>query len=137
MRYPSIDRQITFLYTRDLAATAHFYEDVLGLDLVLDQGDCRVYRVRGEAFIGFCQRANAPKTPIGVILTLVTVDVDAWQEHLVHQGVALDKPPTHNPTYGIYHFFLQDPNGYLIEIQRFDDPAWAAGGRGDTGGQPS
>jgi hypothetical protein len=24
----------------------------------------------------------------------------------------------------IYHCFLRDPNGYLIEIQRFLDPAW-------------
>ena len=24
----------------------------------------------------------------------------------------------------IYHCFLRDPNGYLIEIQRFLNPAW-------------
>ena len=73
---------------------------------------------------------------MGVILTLVTVDVDIWHGYLACQGVALE-PPTHNPTYGIYHFFLQDPNGYLIEIQRFDDPEWATEGKGNAGGQPS
>ncbi|OQY24133.1 MAG: hypothetical protein DRJ03_06405 [Chloroflexi bacterium] len=29
-----------------------------------------------------------------------------------------------NPRYNIYHCFLRDPNGYLIEIQRFLDSAW-------------
>jgi catechol 2,3-dioxygenase-like lactoylglutathione lyase family enzyme len=124
MGRPSIDQQITFLHTRDLADTARFYEDVLGLDLVLDQGDCRIYRVCGEAFVGFCQRASASRTPMGTILTLVVADVDAWRDYLAHQGVAPDRPPAHNPTYGIYHLFLRDPNGYLIEIQRFDDPEW-------------
>ena len=27
-------------------------------------------------------------------------------------------------TIDIYHFFLRDPDGYLIEVQRFLDPAW-------------
>jgi catechol 2,3-dioxygenase-like lactoylglutathione lyase family enzyme len=40
---PAIDQQITFLYTRDLAATAQFYEGILGLKIALDQGDCRIY----------------------------------------------------------------------------------------------
>ena len=50
------DQQVTFLYTRDLAASAHFYAEVLGLPLVLDQGLCRIYRVSGDAFLGVCQR---------------------------------------------------------------------------------
>ena len=54
------DQQITFLYTRDLAATARFYEDVLGLPLTVDQGDCRIYRVSRDGYVGFCQRAAAP-----------------------------------------------------------------------------
>ncbi|NLX37598.1 MAG: VOC family protein, partial [Chloroflexi bacterium] len=31
MGHPSIQQQITFFYTSDLARTAAFYEDVLGL----------------------------------------------------------------------------------------------------------
>jgi len=44
MTHPPIDQQITFLYTRDLATTARFYEQVLGLPLAVDQGDCRITR---------------------------------------------------------------------------------------------
>lgn len=115
-------QQVTFLYTSDLAATAHFYEEIIGLPLVLDQGNCRIYRVSADGFLGFCQRAGA--TPTGVIVTFVTQNVDGWHKQLAARGVIFEKAPTFNPDYNIYHAFLRDPNGYLLEIQRFCDPAW-------------
>lgn len=120
------DAQITFCYTPDLAATARFYGGLLGLPLVLDQGPCRIYRVRAGAFLGFCERAGAPR-PDGVILTLVCEDVDARCRLLAGRGVVFEKPPAHNERFRIYHCFFRDPNGYLLEIQRFDDPAWDSG----------
>ncbi len=121
---PAIDQQVTFLYTRDLAKTAVFYEETLALPLVLDQGSCRIYRVSGDGFLGFCRREEAPRKPRGVIVTLVTAEVDAWYQYLRDKGIPFEKPPAHNPDYNIYHCFLRDPNGYLLEIQQFLDPAW-------------
>ena len=31
-----------------------------------------------------------------------------------------------NERFDIYNFFARDPDGYLVEIQRFLDPAWPA-----------
>lgn len=126
MPHPEITEQITFLYTRDLRQTAHFYEDVLALPLVVDQGSCRIYRVVGEAYVGFCERATAPEASPGLLFTLVTPDVDGWYAYLRQRGVVFEKPPTLNEAYGIYHCFARDPNGYLIEIQRFLDAEWNA-----------
>ena len=123
MTRPPLDQQVTFLFTRDLAQTATFYEEVLALPLALDQGSCRIYAVGGGAFLGFCERAEAAD-PQGIIITLVSSAVDEWAADLQARGVTLEKPPTLNETYAIYHCFLRDPNGYLLEIQRFQDPAW-------------
>jgi catechol 2,3-dioxygenase-like lactoylglutathione lyase family enzyme len=128
--HPAIDQQITFLYTRDLTASAEFYESVLGLTLALDQGGCRIYHVCGQAYVGVCQRDDAPLELAGVIFTLVTPDVDGWYAALQARGVAFEKPPAHNPRFQIYHCFLRDPNGYLIEIQRFDHPFDTGDGTG-------
>ncbi len=125
MARPPIHQHTTFLYTRDLSATARFYEEVMDLPLALDQGDCRIYRVGRDAFLGFCERADAPVQPAGIILTIVTKEVDDWYQHLSDQGVEFESEPTLNPRYDIYHCTLRDPNGYLIEIQRFEDPAWS------------
>ena len=121
-----ITEQITFLYTRDLQKTAHFYEEALGLPLALDQGGCRIYRVCERAYVGFCERESAPETPQGILFTLVTPEVDAWAARLRAHGAPFEKEPALNETYGIYHCFVRDPNGYLIEIQRFLDDHWNA-----------
>lgn len=114
-----IDTQITFLYTADLEGSARFYEQVMGFSLWRDQGTCRIYHVTGTAYMGICQRDGAQ--PGDIIFTLVTEDVDGWYERLKERGVRFEKAPEINPRYHIYHCFLRDPNGYLIEIQRFMD----------------
>jgi catechol 2,3-dioxygenase-like lactoylglutathione lyase family enzyme len=115
------DQFIVFLYTQDLEATSVFYSQVLGLHLVRDQGNCRIFRSNHGAYLGFCTHLEAAR-PEGIILTLVTQDVDGWAASLRARGIILEQPPLHNEKYRIHHFFLRDPNGYRIEIQRFDEP---------------
>ena len=127
MTHPPIDSQITFLYTHDLAQTAHFYEDIMGLQLKLDQGTCRIYQVSQDGYLGFCQRAHATPSflesdPPPAILTIVTSSVDEWHQYLKERNVRLEKSPATNHDYEIYHCFLRDPNGYLLEIQQFLHP---------------
>lgn len=113
------DYPIAFYYTRDLQATAQFYEAMLGLTLSRDQGDCRIYRVNDHAYIGFCQRDDV--NPTGNIICFVTDDVDGWHAALVAKGVVFEKAPARHSKYAIYHCFLRDPDGYLVEIQTFLD----------------
>ena len=117
------DSSVGFYYTDDLVRTAAFWEDVVGLPLVLDQGTCRIYRVSGDGFIGFCERPGAVSSE-GVIITLVTSKVDEVVARLQTRGLNLEKEPTLNPKFNIYHAFFRDPSGYLVEIQRFEDPTW-------------
>ena len=42
-------------------------------------------------------------------------------------GAVIETPPRHNAEYGIVQALLRDPDGHLLEIQRFDDPDWASG----------
>ena len=121
----TVDAQITFIYTHDLRDSARFYEDVLGFDLALDQGSCRIYHVKGRhAYIGICQRDGPAPGESAIILTLVTADVDGWYQRIIDKGWQCEYPPRLNETYKIYHFFLRDPSGYRIEIQRFASADW-------------
>jgi predicted enzyme related to lactoylglutathione lyase len=112
-----------FLTTGDLDRTAQFYEQTLGLSLALDQGKCRIYQVARESFLGFCEGDTPPATE-GVMVTLVTEDVDGWYRSLCDRGVQMEKKPCYNPDFKIYHCIFRDPNGYGVEIQRFEDPRW-------------
>lgn len=123
MEHPPVDQQITFIYTDDLEKSAAFYEQVMGFNLWLDQGSCRIYSVSTGGYIGVCQTSESSKGQTGqqnnLILTIVTPEVDQWYDYLKERGVSFEKAPETNPKYKIYHCFLRDPNGYLIEIQRF------------------
>lgn len=119
-----VDAQITFLPVADLRRSAAFYEQALGLPLVVDQGTCRIYRVAAAAYLGVCERSGAAPAA-GVIVTLVSPAVEAWHERLAGAGVEVVAAPSFSEQYRIHHAFYRDPDGHLIEIQEFDDPAWA------------
>jgi catechol 2,3-dioxygenase-like lactoylglutathione lyase family enzyme len=114
-----IDAQITFVYVDELDRSAAFYGGVLGLELVRDQGACLIYRVAGDAYLGVCDH-RSPE-PGGMILTIVTDDVDTWAESVADAGHPVDGPHT-NTRFSLYHCFVRDPDGHVVEIQRFDEP---------------
>ncbi|MCW8087902.1 VOC family protein [Sabulicella glaciei] len=128
---PRFAQQVTFLYAEDPEASWRFYEEVLELPLAQDQGTCRIYETAegGRAFLGVC-RARAPRSEEnpraegGVVFTFVTPDVEAWHARLAAKGVALPPAPQWSEAYRVTHFFLRDPAGYLLEVQRFDRPDW-------------
>jgi catechol 2,3-dioxygenase-like lactoylglutathione lyase family enzyme len=121
----SITEFITFIYVADLSRSRQFYEDILGFDLVLDQGLCRIVRVSGsDGLLGYCSREGRSGGDQNMILTLVTQQVDDWYKYLVDQGITISEPPQINPGFNIYHFFLNDPDGYKWEIQEFLNSDW-------------
>ncbi|MBF0276462.1 MAG: VOC family protein [SAR324 cluster bacterium] len=118
-----LDSQITFLGCSNLSENHEFYTKIMGFPLILDQGKCRIYRSVGQSYLGFCQREGEVLAQ-GVILTLLTQDVDGYYQLIQERGGSFEKSPSFNPAFQIYHCFLRDPNNYLIEIQRFEDPRW-------------
>lgn len=114
--------QVVFLYTAHLDATVAFYAETVGLEMVRDQGACRIFRTGPHSFLGVCDLPERPQSPTGVTVTLVTDDVDGWYERLLAKGVVFEQSPRHSERFGVYACLLHDPNGYRIEIQRFNHP---------------
>jgi predicted enzyme related to lactoylglutathione lyase len=123
-----LSSQITFLYFKELAGPAHFFEEVLGLQKVDDQGFARIYRISGGAFIGIVDEAqgycDAPAAK-NVLITLVTDDVHQWYERLQAAGIAIDAAPAIHEKANVEGFFFEGPGGYAFEIQKFLNPAIA------------
>ena len=127
---------ITFLYYRDLEAAAAFYEEVLGLPLVVHQrlpespDFCRIYRISPTAFVGLVdERHGAHRADEGkaVNLSFVVDDVDAWHAHVQAHGATISRPPRDSPALHIRAFMALDPGGYTLEFETFlPDPLNAA-----------
>ena len=43
-----VEKLITFLYYKDLAAAMRFYEDIMGFSVAIDQGWCKIYGISSE-----------------------------------------------------------------------------------------
>jgi predicted enzyme related to lactoylglutathione lyase len=111
---------IPWLYYRDLPKAMEFYEEVMGFEMVVDQGWSKIYRIRDGAYVGLVDerhgyhRASEDKP---VIVCLNVRDADAWYERLKERGVELERQPQESERLKIKVFMLRDPEGYVIEIQ--------------------
>ncbi|MBS1517058.1 MAG: VOC family protein [Bacteroidetes bacterium] len=119
------DSQIIFLSVKDLEETSSFYEKAFEFQLTLDQGPCRIYKTPADTFIGFCRKENF-RVSDNAVITFVTQEVDAVFQQLKKNipGIVIAKEPAYNEQFKIYNCFVKDPDGYLIEIQRFDTEDW-------------
>lgn len=113
---------IAFYPCSDLAATADFYTRDLRLTLVRDQGNCVIFKVARDAYVGFCTSdGSLPKHP-GLIITLLIDEIDEVYKRLRSLHIETEGKPKQSDRYGIYHFFARDPDGYRVEVQRFSEP---------------
>lgn len=108
---------LAFLFVSDLDRSTEFYES-LGLIVLIDQGSCRILGLDETLMVGLC--GGRTPSPDGVIFTLVTERVEEVCAELASRGVVFEHEPRYSPEYDITHAFLRDPDGYLVEIQRFE-----------------
>lgn len=117
------DYSITFFYYQDIHAVVPFYENVLGFELVLDQGLARIYRIAKNSYFGIVDGNRGHlkhQEKSAVLLTIVSQDVEGWHRRLKDAGVAGQSDMLRGTF--CEHFFFEDPAGYAIEIQRFHNP---------------
>jgi catechol 2,3-dioxygenase-like lactoylglutathione lyase family enzyme len=110
---------ITFLGTDNLKETHNFYHNILGLELIKDQKVCKIYKITDEASIGFCEHIEPTIGEKSPIITLLCSSVDDAYEKMQKKDVQTKDAPKINEKFNIYHFFIEDPNGYTLEFQKF------------------
>lgn len=111
---------IPWLYYRDLPKAMEFYEEVMGFEMVVDQGWSKIYRIRDGAYMGLVDERHGyhqASEDKPVIVCLNVRDADAWYERLKEKGVGLERQPQESERLRIKVFMLRDPEGYVIEIQ--------------------
>jgi len=118
----AIDGLITFLYYNDLERATRFYEEIIGLKLVIDQGWAKIFKVSENAHIGLVdgKRGYHRPNPIKpVMITLIVPDVDSWYQYLKEKNIKTLTEPRDSKELNIRTLLLEDPEGYVIEIEHF------------------
>jgi len=122
MDFSKFDSQITFLYFKNLDEAVPFFEKVLNLELVDDQGTARLYRISSGAFIGIVDEKTGhckSQDKNAVLITLVTDDLQTWYERLKRHKVELETSIQCPQDFPVECFFFRGPGGYEFEIQKF------------------
>lgn len=111
---------ITFLYYRDLPAAMTFYKDIMGFELVIDQGWSKIYKIAEGAHVGLVDETRgmnkwAPTKPVQLCVRVE--DVDGWYDYARARKLKNLSELFENQALGIRAFVFEDPEGYQIEIQ--------------------
>jgi hypothetical protein len=107
---------IVFYKTAMLEKISEFYTGILGFELWLDQGKCKILK-KENMLIGFCSGAKAEKETFITLFYPSRKEVDAMYKKL--QDIA-DVPPRLNKAFRIYQFFAKDPEARILEFQHFE-----------------
>ena len=100
----------------DLTHARAFYQDVLGLELLMDHGWIRTYGSHSEKMtiqISFATEGGSG-TPVPD-LSIEVDDVDEAHRRMGDAGFSIEYGPFDEP-WGVRRFFVRDPFGKLVNI---------------------
>ena len=115
---------ITWLYYQGMQNMQNFYEDVVGLEMVVDQGWAKVYQGSSSGFIGLVDEKrgmNKYADTKAVNVSFLIEDLDGWYEYVQTQkpfelrGEEIGEGPEVK-----YRAFVgYDPEKYFMEFDKF------------------
>jgi catechol 2,3-dioxygenase-like lactoylglutathione lyase family enzyme len=110
-----VKRIVANIYTQDITAAKCFYQDVLGLDLLMDHGWIGTYGSREEMSIQISFASQGGSQTTTPDLSIEVDDVDAALERMKRAGFPIEYGPADEP-WGVRRFYVRDPFGKLINI---------------------
>jgi predicted enzyme related to lactoylglutathione lyase len=120
----AVHATVLWLYYDDVEPIQRFYERLLGVDLLVDQGWAKVYEASSTGYIGLVDASrglHAATEETGVTVSFFTDDVDAWLERARAQGVELRTDQIVMESERVRVFVGYDPDGYFLEWDTFLD----------------
>lgn len=117
---------ITWLYYKDVLGMQNFCEDIMGFELVADQGWTKIYKVSETGFIGLVdERRGMHKftEEKAVTVSFILDDLDSWFEYVKNQEpFELRSDQISSGPDDKYRAFVGfDPEGYFLEFDTFQD----------------
>ncbi|MEA3111611.1 MAG: hypothetical protein QOG58_1410 [Caballeronia sp.] len=110
-----VKRIVANIGTQDVSRARLFYQDVLGLDLLMDQGWIQTF---GSGTAMSVQVSVASEggsgTPVPD-LSIEVDDVDAAFERMKAAGFPIEYGPANEP-WGVRRFYVRDPFGKLVNV---------------------
>ena len=110
-----VKRVVANFATKDLEQARIFYQDILGLDLLMDHGWIQTYGSQAQMTIqiSFASEGGSG-TPVPD-LSIEVDDLDAAYQRMKDASISIEYGPANEP-WGVRRFYVRDPFGRLINI---------------------
>lgn len=110
-----VKRIVSNVSTPDPTLARRFYGEVLGLDVLMDQGWIATYGSSSKMAVqvSFLSEGGSG-TPVPE-LSIEVDDVDAAHRAMQKAGFAIEYGPVNEP-WGVRRFYVRDPFGKLVNV---------------------
>lgn len=99
----------------DLELARSFYQDIFGLDLLMDHGWIRTYGLHATMDVQLSFATQGGSNTAVPDLSIEVDDVDGAWTRLSAAGFAIEYGPADEP-WGVRRFYVHDPFGKLLDI---------------------
>ncbi|WP_246527019.1 VOC family protein [Plastoroseomonas hellenica] len=111
----AVIRVVANIATPDVGKARAFYEDLLGMRVVMDHGWIVTFAAEGSARPQVSVAREGGSGTAVPDLSIEVDDLDAVHRRALAQGLAIEYGPVREP-WGVRRFYLRDPFGRLINI---------------------
>lgn len=114
---------VVWFYYKDMEGIQRFYEDVLGLDLIVDQGWAKIYPIGPTGYFGLVDEQLGMHNfteDKAVTLSMFTANLDAWYDYLSNDDRIEMRSPEIEEEVPYRAFVAYDPEGYFLEWDVFN-----------------
>ncbi|MBP1988874.1 VOC family protein [Paenibacillus eucommiae] len=111
----TVKRIVTNIKTPDVAAAKRFYQDVLGLDLLMDHGWIATYGSAEQMSVQISFASQGGSDTAVPDLSIEVDDVDTVLELMKAAGFPIEYGPADEP-WGVRRFYVRDPFGKLVNV---------------------
>jgi catechol 2,3-dioxygenase-like lactoylglutathione lyase family enzyme len=110
-----VKRIVANIAAEDVSAAKRFYQDILGLDVLMDHGWLATYGSSQKMTVQVSiAREGGSGTPVPD-LSIEVDDLDTALQRMKNARVAIEYGPADEP-WGVRRFFVRDPFGRLVNI---------------------
>lgn len=110
-----VKRIVANIATADVAAAQRFYDEALGLDMLMDMGWITTYGSDERMSVQLSVMSEGGSSTAVPDISVEVDDLEEAQARLSRAGFAPEYGPVDEP-WGVWRFYVRDPFGRLVNV---------------------
>jgi len=115
-----VKRIVANIHAANIAAAQRFYQDALGLEVLMDHGWLTTYGAARNMTVQLSVATQGGSDTPTPDLSIEVDDLQAALDRMRAAGIPIEYGPASEP-WGVRRFYVRDPAGNLVNILQHED----------------